>query len=47
MILFQTKILSIKLLCQFFIVDFFTLLATLPLILDLAENSNFPPKLEI
>lgn len=46
-ILSQTKILSIKLLCQLFIVEFFTLLATLPLILGLAEDSNFPPKLEI
>lgn len=47
MILFQTKILSIKLLSQLFIVQFFTLHATLSLILDLADYTNFPPKLEI
>lgn len=47
MTLLQTKSLPIKLLYKLFIVEFSTFPATLSLIVDLADNSPFPQKLEI
>jgi len=47
MTLLQTKNLPNKLLYKLFIVEYSTFPATLCLILDLADNSPFPQKLEI